>query len=98
MDIRRRKDDDKEEEDESKSSGTPACASDETKSVRHKHVHRLNKIARTFPASCKKNPEEEQKKKDNHLYSTGPPAWTAVETHVAALQGREEGSSKREKK
>lgn len=45
-----------------------------------------------------KNPQEEQKKKDNHLYSTRPPAWTAVETHVAALQGREEGSSKREKK
>lgn len=71
------------------------AAADET----HKYVPRLRKPTRTFPASCnnKKNPEEAQEKKEDHLYSTGPPAWTAVEAHVAALRGWEEGSSKRER-
>lgn len=60
-------------------------------------VSRSRLVPSLLPA---KNPEEEkaQKKKDGHLYSTGPPAWTAVETHVAALQGRKEGPSKRARK
>lgn len=42
--------------------------------------------------------EKAQKKKDGNLYSTGPPAWTAVKSHAAALQGREEGSTESKKK
>lgn len=64
-------------------------------------ISRSRLVPSPLPAQTRKRQtegEKAQKKKDSNLYSTRPPAWTAVITHVAALQGREEGSTKREKK
>lgn len=95
QDIWRRKDEEEKEEDEAKSRGAPVCSSVEMQAEQHKHARHFKKPARTSPSSCA-NPQEEdkaQKKKYGNLYSTGPPAWTAVKTHVAALRGRQEGST-----
>lgn len=64
-------------------------------------ISRSRLVPSPLPAQTQRRKTEEekaQKKKDGNLYSTRPPAWTAVKTHVAALQGREEGSTKSKKK
>lgn len=64
-------------------------------------ISRSRLVPSPLPAQTRRRrteKEKAQKKKDGNLYSTRPPAWTAVKSHAAALQGREEGSTESKKK